>query len=136
MRNLIVCCDGTWNTPDQKHDGVPVPTNVVRLFSRGACTARSLSGMITSCGLLDLRGLPDKDVWHRVAQAMKAYRKKKPPSWAGRWKLHGKGTPRRVTILFLGVWDTVGALGVSQRSGNPQSDRPLQEARVPRHDAE
>ncbi|MBE9479759.1 MAG: DUF2235 domain-containing protein, partial [Chloroflexi bacterium] len=33
MRNLIVCCDGTWNTPDQKHNGVPVPTNVVRLYN-------------------------------------------------------------------------------------------------------
>lgn len=30
MRRLIVCCDGTWNTPDQEHDGVPTPTNVVR----------------------------------------------------------------------------------------------------------
>jgi uncharacterized protein (DUF2235 family) len=33
MRNLVVCCDGTWNTPDQRHDGVPVPTNVVRLYN-------------------------------------------------------------------------------------------------------
>lgn len=32
MRRLIVCCDGTWNTQDQEHDGVPVPTNVVRMF--------------------------------------------------------------------------------------------------------
>ncbi len=33
MRRLIVCCDGTWNTKDQEHDGVPVPTNVVRLYN-------------------------------------------------------------------------------------------------------
>src|SRR5690606_31414190 len=33
MRHLIVCCDGTWNTADQRHDGVPVPTNVVRLYN-------------------------------------------------------------------------------------------------------
>lgn len=33
MRNLVVCCDGTWNTPDQADQGVPTPTNVVRLFN-------------------------------------------------------------------------------------------------------
>lgn len=32
MKRLIVCADGTWNTPDQRHDGVPVPTNVRRFF--------------------------------------------------------------------------------------------------------
>jgi uncharacterized protein (DUF2235 family) len=31
MRNLIVGCDGSWNTPDQQHDGVATPTNVYRL---------------------------------------------------------------------------------------------------------
>ena len=30
-RHLIVCCDGTWNSAYQSHDGVPTPTNV-RLF--------------------------------------------------------------------------------------------------------
>lgn len=30
-RHLIVCCDGTWNSAEQRHDGVPTPTNV-RLF--------------------------------------------------------------------------------------------------------
>ena len=31
MRHLIVCCDGTWNSAEQAHDGVPTPTNV-RMF--------------------------------------------------------------------------------------------------------
>lgn len=31
MKRLVVCCDGTWNTPDQKDRGVERPTNVVRL---------------------------------------------------------------------------------------------------------
>jgi len=31
MKRLIVCCDGTWNTPDQKDRGVVCPSNVVRL---------------------------------------------------------------------------------------------------------
>ncbi|NEV64487.1 DUF2235 domain-containing protein [Thiorhodococcus minor] len=33
MRNLVVCCDGTWNTPDQSREGVPTPTNVYKLFA-------------------------------------------------------------------------------------------------------
>jgi uncharacterized protein (DUF2235 family) len=30
-KRLVVCCDGTWNKPDQLHDGVPAPTNVSKL---------------------------------------------------------------------------------------------------------
>lgn len=32
-KNLVVCCDGTWNTPDQKDNGLPCPTNVVKIFN-------------------------------------------------------------------------------------------------------
>lgn len=31
MKRLVVCCDGTWNTPDQKDRGVQRPSNVVKL---------------------------------------------------------------------------------------------------------
>ena len=31
MKRLVVCCDGTWNTPDQTDRGVVRPTNVVKL---------------------------------------------------------------------------------------------------------
>src|ERR1041384_6013331 len=33
MKRLIVCCDGTWNTPEQEENNAPCPTNVVRLFN-------------------------------------------------------------------------------------------------------
>jgi len=33
MRNLVVCCDGTWNTPDMTDGGLPSPTNVVKLYN-------------------------------------------------------------------------------------------------------
>jgi len=33
MKSLFVCCDGTWNAPTAVHDGVPVPTNVVRFYN-------------------------------------------------------------------------------------------------------
>jgi uncharacterized protein (DUF2235 family) len=31
VKRLVICCDGTWNTPDQKDRGVMRPTNVVKL---------------------------------------------------------------------------------------------------------
>ena len=33
MKRLIVCADGTWNTPDQKDNGKPAPTNVWKFFN-------------------------------------------------------------------------------------------------------
>lgn len=30
-KRLVVCCDGTWNRPDQLHNGVAAPTNVSKL---------------------------------------------------------------------------------------------------------
>lgn len=32
MKKLIVCCDGTWNTLKQEQDGIPIPTNVGKLY--------------------------------------------------------------------------------------------------------
>jgi uncharacterized protein (DUF2235 family) len=31
MKRLIVCCDGTWNRPDQLDKGVAAPANVAKL---------------------------------------------------------------------------------------------------------
>jgi hypothetical protein len=31
VKYLIVCSGGTWNTPDQEDNGIPVPTNAVKL---------------------------------------------------------------------------------------------------------
>ncbi|WP_457594561.1 DUF2235 domain-containing protein [Hydrogenimonas sp.] len=188
MRNLIVCADGTWNTPEQKENDIPIPTNVVKIhncvasvdsegneqlryyhpgvgtdgtwweklaggavgvglsknirsaykwlcanyrpgdriflfgFSRGAYTVRSLAGMIGRCGLLDLSGLEDDELWSRVKSAYdQGYRKRKErKEWGKGWAFHPEeeikcedGTKKRVVpIHFLGVWDTVGALGV------------------------
>ena len=180
MRNLVVCCDGTWNTPDQEQNGVPVPTNVVRLynalaekdavgseqlkyyhsgvgteghwwdkvaggsvgsglgkniqsaykwlgcnyqagdriflfgFSRGAYTVRSLGGLVLNCGLLNLVDVPEEEVWTRVEAAYsRGYRKGQNQSkWAGSWPFHATPDDAPVPIYFLGVWDTVGALGV------------------------
>ena len=43
---LIVCCDGTWDTPDQEDNGIPAPTNVVRLRNCLAATTTDSAGLM------------------------------------------------------------------------------------------
>ncbi len=76
-------------------------------FSRGAFTARSLGGLLGR-GLLKLSDLSPKQQWERVHQHYenRAKNKDKPANW----KLLHSGTA--VPIRFIGVWDTVGALGI------------------------
>lgn len=163
-RHLVVCCDGTWNTPDQQQQGQPAPTNVARLyhavadredqlryyhpgvgtgpgllahlegglvgkglsdniksaygwlarnyrpgdaihlfgFSRGAFTVRSLGGMIRRCGLPpDLRDAGPGAFWARVDEL-----------FADNYREGTAATAEVIPIEFLGVWDTVGSLGV------------------------
>ncbi|MCW7544521.1 DUF2235 domain-containing protein [Aurantimonas litoralis] len=78
-------------------------------FSRGAYTVRSLAGMITRCGLLDLVGSDDETAWASVEAVFDCYRHKKTPVRAQR-PIRMDGA--RIEIEFLGVWDTVGALGI------------------------
>lgn len=79
-------------------------------FSRGAYTARSLAGFLCRCGLLDLAGLSEAEGWKRIGKAFdKGYRGRKD-DWVGAWPLALSAPQTRVD--FLGVWDTVGALGI------------------------
>ena len=78
-------------------------------FSRGAYTARSLAGFIGRCGLPVTSGQTEARIWERVETAyLNGYRERDPkwrkPSW--QWN------DAPVSIKFLGVWDTVGALGI------------------------
>jgi len=82
-------------------------------FSRGAFTARSLGGMLSK-GLLDLREVNSDESWRRVKKAYKVgYRKnlKSLDEWVEpSWRFfNNKG---KTPIHFIGVWDTVGSLGV------------------------
>ena len=176
IKRLFVCCDGTWNAPTDLHDGVPVPTNVVRFynslvegdigggieqvryyhpgigteevfsieriwagmtgsglarnvksayawlsanydsgdeiyllgFSRGAFTARALSGMIASQGIplttTNAEGVRDPN-WPLVESA---YQDGKRRHKRGQDDTRFAYPP----IHFIGVWDTVGALGI------------------------
>ena len=180
MRHLVVCADGTWNTPDQETEGVPTPTNVVRLynalaeldeqggmqlkyyhpgvgsdgpwlrrllggalgaglgknimsayrwladhyepedriylfgFSRGAYTVRSLAGMMTLCGLLDTQDLQEADAWEQVERVYdRGYRQREALAhWNQGMRFHVDPQGESPDLYFLGVWDTVGALGV------------------------
>jgi uncharacterized protein (DUF2235 family) len=75
-------------------------------FSRGAYTARSLGGMIGAAGLLEPQHA------HRIADAFEYYRtpKEARPLLPG----HALFTDetRRPQVTMIGVWDTVGALGI------------------------
>lgn len=98
-------------------------------FSRGAFTARSLAGMLRASGL------PPHAQAHRVGEALRRYRsdaeETKPGSDASHeWRLEyspyvatsreeiawrirrGEPAPHLLSITYLGVWDTVGAMGI------------------------
>jgi uncharacterized protein (DUF2235 family) len=74
-------------------------------FSRGAFTARSLAGFIGCCGLLRRRSLG------HLASAWQYYRTEVERTREGFCRACTAESDE-VEIKFLGVWDTVGALGV------------------------
>lgn len=96
-------------------------------FSRGAYTARSLVGLIRNCGILKRGRAP------YVAEAFRRYRdrgRQNAPNsdemrafrdehgYQGSWLSEGDldGEPgdeaKRIKVNYLGIWDTVGTLGV------------------------
>lgn len=177
MANLVICCDGTWNTPDNKDGDLPAPTNVYKFykslrekdndgvkqksfyrqgvgttgklieriqgggfgdgikhdiqsaykaladmyepddkvfiigFSRGAFAARSLSGLISRCHLPAFFGsnLDEDERWKIVHKAFDLYQNPNSQIPLVNVDLH-----ENLPIEFLGVWDTVGALGVPE----------------------
>lgn len=95
-------------------------------YSRGAFTARSLGGMITKCGLLEPSVLSDKEVFARYRdtsapglQDMREDRAlaRNPVDKTVLAKSH------LVRIRFIGVFDTVGSLGIPGTLGRLLSRR-------------
>lgn len=72
-------------------------------FSRGAYSARSLAGFIYRCGLL----VYNNDLSSKAKNLYRAYRGNDDM----KMKTH-KSNNRKCPIQMLGVWDTVGALGI------------------------
>lgn len=164
-KRLVLCCDGTWNTPDQDH-----PTNVTKLalavadaggrktqlayyqpgvgtsrwerirggvfgmglsqdvtevysflvthydpgdevflfgYSRGAYTARSVAGLIHNVGILR------REHASQLGPAYNLYRSRAIKPRATESQLFRRSFSHADRqIRFLGVWDTVGALGI------------------------
>jgi hypothetical protein len=93
-------------------------------FSRGAFTVRTLAGLIAKCGILDAEKLPTTgDLESTVRQAYKVYRKtyrtalaklflgEPDTSMIKRFR-DEHCRPCDVPITFMGVWDTVDAVGL------------------------
>lgn len=175
-KNIVICCDGTWNEPESIEGkrgqstnvlktvravlpqavgadgvvreqivyydrgvgtanwwdrfvggtfGVGLSDNVIEAynflannyagpedriylfgFSRGAFTVRSLAGFVGLVGLInkiDLGQLPRAFKYYRTPPAIRPQRPE---------LLEGIGRRHPIDLHFLGVWDTVGALGI------------------------
>ena len=136
VRQLYAELVRTYNPPRHadQHEGDEDEEDRIFLygFSRGGFTVRTLVGMITRCGILDRSHFKtDRELRHAVRQAYKAYRLKyaaffqrlflklispwRPPRLKEYVELHKTrkqtyGVPP--TIRFVGVWDTVDAVGL------------------------
>ena len=172
MKRIVICCDGTWNRPDQVHDGKVCPSNVTKIarciapadskgkrqllfydkgvgtgrfdrllggafgwgikkkildvyrflmatyepgdelfflgFSRGAYTVRSSFGLIRNSGLLK------PEFAHKLQDAYVLYRRRDDASHpdAIESELFRRSYSWEPRAKFIGVWDTVGALGL------------------------
>lgn len=172
MKRIIVCCDGTWNRPDQVHNGMVCASNVTKIarciepfdshhvpqlvfydkgvgtgrfdrilggafgygikrkildayrflitsyeagdevfflgFSRGAYTVRSTFGLIRNSGLLK------PEFSHKLEAAYTLYRRRDDASHpdAVESELFRRTYSTEPHAKFIGVWDTVGELGL------------------------
>jgi uncharacterized protein (DUF2235 family) len=82
-------------------------------FSRGAFTVRSIAGMVRNCGILRRESVRH----YRDAIELYRHRERQPDhehsiAFRGHHSVCGEDA---VPIRFIGVWDTVGALGIPVR---------------------
>ena len=75
-------------------------------FSRGAYTARSLVGLMRNCGLLRV------SEHKRIEEAYELYRTRDEGADSETALAFRQKYARDIRIKFLGIWDTVGALGI------------------------
>jgi uncharacterized protein (DUF2235 family) len=78
-------------------------------FSRGAFTARSTVGLVRNCGIVR------REERHRVDEAYRLYRARddaRRPSGAAAGRFRAAHSHPDTAVEFVGVWDTVGALGI------------------------
>lgn len=81
-------------------------------FSRGAYTARSIGGMVRKCGVLG------REFVQHYRDAIALYRSEHLPTDPAAIKFrkdYSVSGGEDIKIKFIGVWDTVGALGIPLR---------------------
>jgi uncharacterized protein (DUF2235 family) len=84
-------------------------------FSRGAFTARSIAGMVRKCGILKRQSV------RLYRQALAHYRQRgeedhpDDPVYRDFRAAHSLAGEGPIPIRFVGVWDTVGSLGIPLR---------------------
>lgn len=98
-------------------------------FSRGAFTVRTLVGLIATCGIIDIKQVRNAGDFDRlVDEAYRSYRKcyaaklqslftKPSPTYGKDFKQHFSHN-NDVRVRFLGVWDTVDAVGMPFRTAD------------------
>ncbi|MDH5547978.1 MAG: DUF2235 domain-containing protein [Gammaproteobacteria bacterium] len=95
-----------------------VPGDKVFLFgfSRGAATIRGFCGFINAVGLVNGKPLSDEQLKDYTCDAFEAYEShRKDPQRAERFRTH-RHSHGIIDIHFVGVWDTVSALGFPKRT--------------------
>jgi len=76
-------------------------------FSRGAYTVRSLAGLMNNCGILM------REHANRIHEAFELYKSPVHPDDRKSKSFRREfAHPASVRVRFIGVWDTVGALGI------------------------
>ncbi len=78
-------------------------------FSRGAYTVRALCGLINNCGIIKRN---DARLIQQAWEIYKSPAKKNHPDGAVAKSFRGDHSHRSRKVHFVGVWDTVGALGI------------------------
>ena len=97
---------------DQEHDRI-----YFFGFSRGASTVRACNGMISKVGLVKSEGLGNSELDERVKEAYEKYRDHMRKGISiDDFRDNKKISWGAVPIQFLGVWDTVVALGFPKKT--------------------
>ncbi len=84
-------------------------------FSRGAATARAFNGFIDCCGLIDGRNMKKEELDDLIEDHFEQYKN----STKNKHQVHPveEGVHHgKIQIKFIGVWDTVSALGGPQHT--------------------
>jgi uncharacterized protein (DUF2235 family) len=104
-------------------------------FSRGAYTARSFAGLLSTCGILlrkeagrvneAIELYKNRDSSEAYKEAMMCFRQDRSPEVCvsdeeNAWRTakvpgYAAQPARRLQVEYIGVWDTVGALGIPAR---------------------